>query len=185
MTIQAAEKKQEPAKTPETAVEENNNAATKGSEQSNATSKESVQVPTQDKTTSNPKVEEKPVVKTPETSQTTQSAPVNSQQSQASTVKEQPKQQVNDSIMMQVVNLTNKEREKAGLQPLQVDSALMASAQEKSLDMKNNNYFSHQSPTLGSPFDQMKNRGIMDICFKKYGYDIEPYFKTKKILKSY
>lgn len=160
--VQNGEKNQEASKTPVKVEQEKKEANTKAKEESNTTSKESVQVPAQEKTTSNAKVEEKPVAKTPETTQPTQSTTVNEQQpqSQASTVKEEPKQQVDASITLQVVELTNKEREKAGLQPLQVDSALMANAQEKSQDMKNNNYFSHQSPTLGSPFDQMKKRGI-------------------------
>ncbi|SOC23777.1 uncharacterized YkwD family protein [Ureibacillus xyleni] len=60
----------------------------------------------------------------------------------------------------QVVELTNAERAKAGLAPLQMDNAVMASAHAKSVDMAKNNYFSHTSPTYGSPFDQMKAAGI-------------------------
>jgi len=60
----------------------------------------------------------------------------------------------------QVVNLTNQERAKHGLAPLQVDLALSKVAREKSLDMARNNYFSHNSPTYGSPFDMMKAFGI-------------------------
>lgn len=60
----------------------------------------------------------------------------------------------------QVVELTNAERTKAGLAPLQIDNAVMASAHAKSADMAKNNYFSHTSPTYGSPFDQMKAAGI-------------------------
>jgi uncharacterized YkwD family protein len=152
-------KKQEPSKTTVKVEQEKKEATPKATTESKETTKESVQVPAQEKTTSNSKVEAQPVEKTTESSQPTQST-VKEEASQPATAKEEPTQQVDDSIMLQVVDLTNKEREKAGLQPLQVDSALMANAQEKSLDMKNNNYFSHQSPTLGSPFDQMKNRGI-------------------------
>lgn len=65
-----------------------------------------------------------------------------------------------DEMEQAVVELTNKEREKAGLAPLQVDSALMAAAREKSQDMKDKNYFSHTSPTFGSPFDRLKALGI-------------------------
>ncbi|WP_342578586.1 CAP domain-containing protein [Psychrobacillus sp. FSL K6-2843] len=64
------------------------------------------------------------------------------------------------SVIQQVVDLTNAERAKEGLAPLQIDSALTKSAQLKSQDMKDNNYFSHTSPTYGSPFDQMKSLGI-------------------------
>ncbi|MEO4054868.1 CAP domain-containing protein [Solibacillus sp. CAU 1738] len=65
-----------------------------------------------------------------------------------------------DQIEAAVVELTNKERAKAGLAPLQMDSRLMAAAREKSQDMKNNNYFSHTSPTFGSPFDRLNALGI-------------------------
>lgn len=64
------------------------------------------------------------------------------------------------STVQQVVDLTNHERAKEGLKALQIDVKLTQSAQEKSQDMKNKNYFSHTSPTYGSPFDQMKALGI-------------------------
>ncbi|KGR78886.1 CAP domain-containing protein [Ureibacillus manganicus] len=60
----------------------------------------------------------------------------------------------------QVVELTNVERSKAGLAPLEIHSPLMNVAEAKSVDMSNNNYFSHTSPTYGSPFDQIKAAGI-------------------------
>ncbi|MCZ8535869.1 CAP domain-containing protein [Paenisporosarcina quisquiliarum] len=64
------------------------------------------------------------------------------------------------SIEQQVLTLTNQERAKAGLKALATDAALMDSARAKSADMSKNNYFSHTSPTMGSPFDQMKAKGI-------------------------
>lgn len=60
----------------------------------------------------------------------------------------------------QVVDLVNQERAKAGLQPLKSDAALTNVAMIKAKDMYNNNYFDHNSPTLGSPFDLMKSEGI-------------------------
>ena len=60
----------------------------------------------------------------------------------------------------QVLTLTNAERAKQGLAPLQADTKLMAAAREKSEDMQKNNYFSHTSPTFGSPFDRLKALGI-------------------------
>lgn len=64
------------------------------------------------------------------------------------------------AIEKAVLDLTNVERQKAGLKPLQIDEKLMASARQKSTDMSKNNYFDHNSPTYGSPFDQMKANGI-------------------------
>lgn len=60
----------------------------------------------------------------------------------------------------QVVDLTNAERSKNGLAPLKVDLELSKVAREKSKDMAANNYFDHNSPTYGSPFDMMKKFGI-------------------------
>ncbi|MEG9298003.1 CAP domain-containing protein [Mangrovibacillus sp. Mu-81] len=59
-----------------------------------------------------------------------------------------------------VVELTNQERAKQGLPALEVDAELSKVAKEKSRDMQANNYFSHDSPTYGSPFDMMKQFGI-------------------------
>lgn len=60
----------------------------------------------------------------------------------------------------EVFNLVNKERTNAGLKALQVDSGLQKVAKEKARDLVNNNYFAHNSPTYGSPFDMMKKFGI-------------------------
>ena len=61
---------------------------------------------------------------------------------------------------MEVVRLVNIEREKAGLKPLVADPLLMKGARAKSKDMVDNRYFSHNSPTYGSPFNMMKTFGI-------------------------
>lgn len=66
----------------------------------------------------------------------------------------------NIDFAQQVVNLVNQERAKEGLQPLKNDEALANVAMIKAKDMYNNNYFDHNSPTLGSPFDLMKSEGI-------------------------
>jgi uncharacterized YkwD family protein len=60
----------------------------------------------------------------------------------------------------EVVRLVNIEREKAGLKPLKASSQLSKVARMKSKDMAENNYFSHTSPTYGSPFDMMRQFGI-------------------------
>ena len=59
-----------------------------------------------------------------------------------------------------VVTLTNKERQQAGLSALQIDSKLSQVAREKSNDMQRKGYFSHTSPTYGSPFDMMRDFGV-------------------------
>ncbi|PGM70848.1 serine protease [Bacillus cereus] len=59
-----------------------------------------------------------------------------------------------------VVELTNAERAKQGLPTLKIDTELSKVARIKSEDMQKNNYFDHNSPTYGSPFDMMKKFGI-------------------------
>lgn len=61
---------------------------------------------------------------------------------------------------IEMVNYVNQARKDAGLQPLAIDVDLSYVARVKSKDMQDNNYFSHTSPTYGSPFDMMKNFGI-------------------------
>ncbi|PIC63390.1 hypothetical protein CSV79_12190 [Sporosarcina sp. P13] len=74
-----------------------------------------------------------------------------------------PEEPYNDNVSVTeqaVLDFTNAERVKAGLKPLQFDAALQNSAKQKSADMATNNYFSHTSPTYGSPFDQMRAHGV-------------------------
>jgi uncharacterized YkwD family protein len=60
----------------------------------------------------------------------------------------------------QMVNLVNQERTKLGLTALTVDMRLVKVARMKSMDMIKNNYFGHQSPVYGSPYDLLKSQGI-------------------------
>lgn len=62
-----------------------------------------------------------------------------------------------ESLLLELVNA---ERTKHGLATLALDSRLVRTARAKSADMVTNNYFSHTSPTLGSPFDQMEAAAI-------------------------
>jgi uncharacterized YkwD family protein len=59
-----------------------------------------------------------------------------------------------------VVELVNEQRALNGLAPLTLSSKLSDVARLKSQDMHDNHYFSHTSPTYGSPFDMMKTFGI-------------------------
>jgi len=64
------------------------------------------------------------------------------------------------NVETEVLALVNKERANNGLRALQMDWELSRVARTKSQDMAAKNYFSHQSPTYGSPFDMMKQFGI-------------------------
>lgn len=59
-----------------------------------------------------------------------------------------------------VLKLVNAERQKAGLSPLKLSSKLTDIANVKAKDMAVKGYFSHESPTYGSPFDMLKQFGV-------------------------
>ena len=60
----------------------------------------------------------------------------------------------------QVLQLVNNERSKAGLKPLQMSEELRSIATLKARDMAEKNYFDHNSPTYGSPFQMLQNYGV-------------------------
>lgn len=64
------------------------------------------------------------------------------------------------SMEQQMVNLVNQARAQNNLPALQVDMQVTNVARIKAQDMIDNNYFSHNSPKYGSPFDMMKSFGV-------------------------
>jgi len=64
------------------------------------------------------------------------------------------------AVQKEILNLVNAQRSSAGLSALSLDASLNTVAMEKARDMDVNNYFSHTSPTYGSPFDMLKTYGI-------------------------
>ena len=74
-----------------------------------------------------------------------------------------------NSDEQEVFDLINKQRTANGLSALKPDSELQRVARIKAQDMVDNNYFSHTSPTYGSPFDMMKS---FKISYKTAGENI-------------
>jgi len=64
------------------------------------------------------------------------------------------------AMASEMLKLMNAERARQGLAALALDSRLSNGAYLKSKDMGVNQYFSHTSPTYGSPFQMMKSLGI-------------------------
>lgn len=64
------------------------------------------------------------------------------------------------AMQKEMLGYINAERASANLAPLTLDAKLCQGATLKSKDMAENNYFSHNSPTYGSPFEMMKDQGI-------------------------
>ncbi len=76
---------------------------------------------------------------------------------------------VNTSMAQQILKLVNEERTAAGLSSLTLDSSLNSAASLKAQDMADNNYFSHTSPTYGTPFQMLNYLGI---SYKSAGENI-------------
>ncbi len=71
-----------------------------------------------------------------------------------------PAQSSTKAFEDEVLRLVNIERSKNGLPALKSDWQLSRVARYKSQDMINKGYFSHTSPTYGSPFKMMESFGI-------------------------
>lgn len=69
----------------------------------------------------------------------------------------------------EVFNLINQQRANNGLPALKVDNEVQRVARIKAQDMVNNNYFDHNSPTYGSPFDMLNS---FKISYKSAGENI-------------
>jgi len=65
-----------------------------------------------------------------------------------------------DAQKQKMLDLINAERSNIGIAPLSTDIKVMEVAQIKSEDMVKNNYFSHTSPTYGSPFDMLSKFSV-------------------------
>lgn len=79
------------------------------------------------------------------------------------------------SYEQQVIDLVNEQRAKNGLKALTANWELSRVARYKSQDMHDKRYFSHTSPTYGSPFDMMKSFGI---SYRTAGENIAQGYKT-------
>ena len=60
----------------------------------------------------------------------------------------------------EVIRLVNEQRMQNGLKPLAANWELSRVARYKSQDMVDNRYFSHTSPTYGTPFQMMRSFGL-------------------------
>ena len=75
----------------------------------------------------------------------------------------------------EVIRLINELRRERGLRELTYNWELCRVARYKSQDMKDRGYFSHTSPTYGSPFEMIKSFGI---SYRSAGENIARGYKT-------
>ena len=108
-------------------------------------------------------VDQEEEVKQPQQAEEDSNATEEQVQEQEKEVEETPVDEADNALHpfeQEVVDLTNDERVKNGLEPLQIDTELSKVARDKSQDMLDNQYFAHDSPTYGSPFDMMRAYGV-------------------------
>lgn len=65
-----------------------------------------------------------------------------------------------DNLEKELLTLINKQRASYGLPNLVFDTGLQKTAKAKAEDLVANNYFAHNSPTYGTPFEMMKSFGV-------------------------
>jgi uncharacterized YkwD family protein len=114
------------------------------------------QQPTQQQPTQQQPTQQQPAQQQPAQQQPTQQQPA----TPAKPAQQAPATQGISATEQKVIELTNAERRKAGLKDLVGDTKLSSVARTKSTDMQKNGYFSHTSPTYGSPFDMMRDFGV-------------------------
>ena len=81
------------------------------------------------------------------------------------------------SIEQEILDLVNQERIEDGLPALTLNWELSRVARYKSQDMCDKNYFNHNSPTYGSPFDMLKK---FNIDYRSAGENIAKGQKTAR-----
>ncbi len=84
-------------------------------------------------------------------------------------------QSPSNPMEQEVLALVNKERAKVGAAPLKLATDVSNVARVKCEDMRNSNYFSHNSPKYGSPFDMLKS---FNISYSTAGENIAKGQKT-------
>lgn len=82
----------------------------------------------------------------------------------------------------EVFNLINKKRAENGLSALKIDDEVVNVARIKAKDLVQNNYFAHESPTYGTPFQMLKNFGIF---YKTAGENIAGNSSNKKAVEAW
>ncbi|KMK74784.1 CAP domain-containing protein [Alkalihalobacillus pseudalcaliphilus] len=133
-------------------------------EQVNNEPKEEIQSKPEEKPV--PKPEPQPEVEQPK-EEVEQPAPAPEEEQpvvEEPSVEEQPQEQEQQASVsaeeQQMVDAVNQERQQRGLAPLKINQELTHVARVKAQDMIDNNYFAHNSPTYGSPFDMLNQFGI-------------------------
>ena len=82
----------------------------------------------------------------------------------------------------EVLNLINDYRKQNGLENLEIYSKLQEIAEIKAKDIVENEYFSHNSPDLGTPFELMDKTGV---CYQIAGENLAGNISPKKAVEAW
>ena len=83
----------------------------------------------------------------------------------------------------EVFRLVNEERKKHNRKPLELSIKVSKLAREKSEDMRDKDYYAHNSPTYGKPCDHMKQEGVN---YRYCGENIAADYKTpEEVMKAW
>jgi len=122
------------------------------------------------------------VPKTPDKHETKKPAPVVPDKQEQEPTPTVPSDRTSDTeeqfsdMQKEMLNYINAARAKVNAAPLTLDAKLCEGAYLKSKDMAEKNYFDHNSPTYGTPFEMMKKLGI---SFKSAGENIAKNISVK------
>lgn len=83
---------------------------------------------------------------------------------------------------LEVFNLINQKRNAAGLSSLKIDDEVQNVARIKAKDMVDNNYFSHNSPTYGTPFNMLNS---FKVSYKTAGENIAGNSSNTKAVEAW
>lgn len=82
----------------------------------------------------------------------------------------------------EIFHLINEQRTKNGLVALKIDDEVVNVARIKAKDLVQNQYFAHESPTYGTPFEMLKKFGI---SYKTAGENIAGNASNKKAVEAW
>ncbi len=82
----------------------------------------------------------------------------------------------------QVFNLINQKRNEAGLSSLKINDEVQNVARIKAKDMVDNNYFSHNSPIYGTPFNMLNS---FKVSYKTAGENIAGNSSNSKAVEAW
>lgn len=106
----------------------------------------------------------------------------NDKQNQIEEIKIEEQNAVLSEEEQETLDLINEYRKTNGLKELKAISSLQNVAKIKAEDLVNNDYFSHTSPVLGTPFEMLKNNNVK---YKTAGENLAGNLNSKRAVAAW